>query len=307
MRDFLRKIESSGHLDLRALLDEGTLANHLDGLVELAARNDGPGLRALGATADITTQRLYRLLSMGDKVKAAPALSHFLKALQLFLDTFTSSEAGYRLLYIGRPAIAQRGRLGFGALDPATTRLMTLIGQRAQLAGFADCFLSCECDLPDVLRQVMLDKVLHDTDRAIDLYILGRDGDGDGEAEWRAAGYGVLIGTLGRPGVIAQDRRPPPGPFRNTPLGTLLGQIEATLTLGKFNGRNNRAAVPPADRVGDVADELCLQRLTNARLESVIRTMSGGCVPAHSRDRAHVWSNGGDPIRRVREQSCGTQ
>ena len=35
--------------------------------------------------------------------------------------------------------------------------------------------------------------MLYDTDRAIDLYALGSDPDGDGEPEWRAAAYGALI------------------------------------------------------------------------------------------------------------------
>lgn len=294
MREFMLRIENSGHLDLRALLDEGTLARHLDGLVELAARNDGPGLRALGATADITTQKLYRLLSMGDKVDPAPALSHFLKALQLFLDTFASSKSGYRLLHIARPAIAQRGRMGFGGPDAPTGKLLRLIHLRAELGGFADCFLACDCKKEDVIYQILLDKVLHDTDRAIDLYILGQDGDARGEAEWRAGGYGCLVGTLPRiaapnnlqpgQGFFVDGHLPAGVPFRNgTPLGALLGSIEEELVSGKFRAGPAGAAVnppPTAEQIDSATDELCLQRLTDRRLESVVRTFSTGCVPA---------------------------
>ena len=278
LREFLRRIEGSGHLDLRALLEEGTLGRALDSLVELAARNDGPGLRALGATADLATQRLHRLLAIGDKVPAAPALSHFLKALQLFLDTFTSSEAGYRLLYVGRPAIAQRGRLGFGQLDPATERLMTLVGQRARLAGFADCLLACDCEPEDILRQVRLDKFLFDMDRAIDLYTLGHDQLGDGEAEWRAAAYGVLI--LANANVVAAGKGAAAGtPLAQRPLGKLLIEIGRTLLFGKCDFAAGRM-LGTQDRIEAMKDELCQQSLSDARLGSVVRTMAPGCLPA---------------------------
>ncbi len=39
---------------------------------------------------------------------------------------------------------------------------------------------------------ILLDKLLYDTDRAIDLYTLGSDTAGNGEPEWRAAAFGLL-------------------------------------------------------------------------------------------------------------------
>jgi hypothetical protein len=42
----------------------------------------------------------------------------------------------------------------------------------------------------------LLDKILYDVDRAIDLYALGTDPDGEGEPEIRAAAYGFVIDQL---------------------------------------------------------------------------------------------------------------
>jgi hypothetical protein len=282
LRSFYKRIEDSGHLDLRALLDEATLGRHLDMLVDLAARNDSPGFRELGATAELSTQKLYRLLAMGDRIEAAPALSHFLKALQIFLDTFKSSQSGYRMASVGRPIIAQRRQAGFGGLDNATSRLNVLIGQRSRLADMADCFLGCSCETEDVLRQIMLDKILHDMDRAIDLYISGSDSEGRGEPEWRAAGYGVLAYGVTNPLLLVGDHRPPHAPFQNFRDGQLVRLLDA---IGRELGTDkidplNHVPLPgsPVNLVREMVDELCLQLLTDARLMSVLRTMGFGCV-----------------------------
>ena len=47
--------------------------------------------------------------------------------------------------------------------------------QRGRLAELLDCYLGCECCGDDVICQILLDKILYDTDRAIDLYTLGSD------------------------------------------------------------------------------------------------------------------------------------
>jgi hypothetical protein len=288
LRSFHKRIEDSGHLDLRALLDETTLGHHLDMLVDLAARNDSSGFRELGATSEVSTQKLYRLVAMGDRVDAAPALSHFLKALQIFLDTFKSSQSGYRMASVGRPIIAQRRQAGFGGLDNATKRLNLLIGQRSQLADMADCFLGCSCLRDDVLRQIMLDKILFDIDRAIDLYISGSDPEGRGEPEWRAAGYGILAYDLTNPSVFTNDRRPDYAPywtFRGGALVKLLAEIEENLGEGKLDfgtpaapGTHEPLLTANPDLVAEMVEELCLQRLTDARLMSVLRTMGFGCL-----------------------------
>ncbi len=195
LREMLRQIEASGHLDLRALLEEPVIGRLMDELIERASQHNVLGLRALGATADVAVQRLHRLLHLiDDRVQPeSPAVTTFLKAIQLFLDAFRSSRSGYRLLFVARAPIAFYGLAGIGGPDAATHRLIELVVQRGRLAELLDCYLGCECCSDDIICQILLDKILYDTDRAIDLYTLGSDPDGAGEPEWRAAAFAALI------------------------------------------------------------------------------------------------------------------
>ena len=61
LREMLLRLETSGHPDLRALLDENALGRLMDELIERASSLNARGLRALGATADVAVQRLHRL------------------------------------------------------------------------------------------------------------------------------------------------------------------------------------------------------------------------------------------------------
>ena len=72
------QIEASGHLDLRALLEEPVLGRLMDELIERASQHNVLGLRALGATADLAVQRLHRLLHLiDDRVQPeSPAGDH---------------------------------------------------------------------------------------------------------------------------------------------------------------------------------------------------------------------------------------
>lgn len=278
-RKFLQQIEASGHLDLRALLDEATLGRALDALVEQAARNDAAGLRALGATAELSTQQLHWLLNLGSKVTSAPGLAQFLKALQLFLDSFTTSAAGHRLFYITRPLIAQRLRASVGQVGGIAQRLTRLTSLRQQLAALADCFLGCNCEAEDVLRQIMLDKVLHDLDRALDLYISGHDIDGKGEPEWRAAAYGLLAYVLAQ-AIAPQSGTSLPAGTAGTDLLDRLKEMGDLLGEGKID-KATHLPLPntPEPMLQAMVDELCLQSLAQQRLASIIETMSFGCVP----------------------------
>jgi hypothetical protein len=290
LRELLRVLQDSGHLELRALLDEGTLSHAMDQLVERASRTDGAGLRALGATADVAVHRLHRLLNLvGTRIQPpAPALTYFLKALQLFLDAFSASRSGYRLLFVGRPPIAMYGLNGIGGPDEGTARLMALIPLRGQLAALADCYLGGDSCAEDALCQVLLDKVLYDTDRAIDLYTLGSEPNGAGEPEWRAAAYGGVVDAFLQP-VVRANNQPDPRPrdcasrdcfdrsrAPASRLQPVLRAIRDTLWMNKVF-----AGVPPARGAGvAMAEELCLQSLAESRIESLVTTMAPGCLPA---------------------------
>lgn len=185
-------LEQQGQGDLRALLVENELSRMMDVLIQRAAHGNADGLRALGATAQLDLQRFRRLITIGQRlvVPESPPLTTFLTALQLFADSFNSS-GGFRLLRVARPPILFYGLYGIGGLDDADRRLLNLIIQRGLLAEQLDCFLQCECSSKAVRCQIILDKILYDVDRAIDLYALGNDN--FGEPERRAAAYGFLI------------------------------------------------------------------------------------------------------------------
>ncbi|MGZ8190285.1 MAG: hypothetical protein ACXWTS_03550 [Methylococcaceae bacterium] len=117
-------------------------------------------------------------------------MTAFLEALQLFADAFEGS-GGFRLLRVARPPILFYGLYGSRTLDASDKILVDLIIQRGLLADQLDCYLGCGCGPDAVKCQVILDKILYDIDRAIDLYAVGKDD--LGQPELRAAAYAFLI------------------------------------------------------------------------------------------------------------------
>lgn len=158
LRETLTRLEASGHADLRALLDENTLARLMDDLLDRASVTNARGLRALGATAQVAVQRLQRLIHLINLEvdPETPPLAAFLKALQLFIDAFQGSTSGYRLLFIARPPAVFYGLYGIGGPDVATQRLINVIVERGRLAELLDCYLGCECCEEEVICQVLL-------------------------------------------------------------------------------------------------------------------------------------------------------
>lgn len=197
-RQFLEKLEENGQSDLRALFQENNLSLLMDELIDRAAGSNSDGLRALSATAQMALQRFYRLIIFGQRLvdPEAPPLAAFLSALQLFVDAFDNAASGARLVHIARPAIVSYGLYGIDGSDDATARLQQIIIDRGRLAEMLDCYLGCECDDRKVRHQIILDKVLYDIDRSIDLYALGKSPIGEGGAEQRAAAYGTIIDVL---------------------------------------------------------------------------------------------------------------
>jgi hypothetical protein len=191
-RKLFDALQDQGQGDLRALLVEGELARVMDELVQRAAHGSAAGLRALGSTAQIDSERFRRLIAIAERVviPKSPPLTAFLEALQLFVDSFEPS-GGFRLLRMARPAILFYGLYGSDEMDPADRRLAQLVLRRGILAGQLGCFLGCDCSGPRVLCQIVLDKMLYDVDCAIDLYALGNQE--LGQPEIRAAAYSYVI------------------------------------------------------------------------------------------------------------------
>jgi hypothetical protein len=207
-RQALNFISDNGMTDLRAMFQENHVARSLDDVVFWATRGSGDDLRALGSTALLALERFRRLemLLRRQANPLAPALAAYLTAIRLFLDIFENAGAGYRLLYIARPPITFYGLYGIGGPDGPTQRLLSLIQLRGQLAQILDCYLGCECGEAEVRCQIMLDKLLYDTDRAIDLYALSHSTQGNGPAEQRSVAYGTIADRLLRcaPGTVCE-------------------------------------------------------------------------------------------------------
>lgn len=191
-RNLFDLLEMQGQGDLRILLVENELARVMDELIQRAAHGYADGLRALGSTAQLDLERFRRLVAVGEGAVAieSPPLTTFLESLQLFADAFKDS-GGFRLLRIARPSILVYGLYDNSGPDEGVQRLQELVVKRGILADRLDCFLQCGCGAEAVKCQIILDKILYDIDRAIDLYALGKQNFANPER--RAAAYGYVI------------------------------------------------------------------------------------------------------------------
>jgi hypothetical protein len=191
-RQLFSILESQGQGDLRALLVENELMRIMDMLIQRSGQGSVEGLRQLGATAQLDIERLRRFVIIANNSirPASPPLIAFLETLQLFVDAFETA-GGSRLLKIARPPVLFYGLYGTSGLDRSDRRLLEMIIQRGLLADQLDCFAQCGCDADSVKCQIVLDKILYDIDRAIDLYAVGQQD--FGEPERRAGAFGYVI------------------------------------------------------------------------------------------------------------------
>jgi hypothetical protein len=281
-------LEAQGQGDLRALMTEQELTRVLDDLVRRAAHGSAEGLRALGSTAQIELNRVYRLINFGYRLvdPESPPLTSFLEALRLFADGFGQA-GGSRLLRVARPPIVFYGLYGIEEEAAADRRIVNLTVARGRLASQIDCLARCACD--DISCQVMLDKILYDVDRAIDLYAVGSTD--LGLPEIRAASYSYLIEAfLG----LRTENDEPYCPDLSASLTTTLETIAAELrphsdieadwetTLTRFEQRrtDNEPIAGSTFRFTDILhQELCLQLDSERRWEALADQMSSNCVP----------------------------
>lgn len=303
-REVINYLEDNGLTDLRAMFQEGHVARSLDDVVFWATRGSGDDLRALGATALLALERFRRLeLVLRRRVDPeSPALSTYLSAIHLFLDTFENAGAGYRLLYIARPPISFYGLYGVGGPDKPTQRLLQLIQLRGQLAQILDCYLGCECGDALVRCQIMLDKLLYDTDRAIDLYAMSQNTLGVGPAEQRALAFGLIADRLARcslgdqcePGCAegaAQNRCDADTLCttvscveRYPGLGAVVEGIRDTLWYkDSFAVDNNGdecaivSSLDDEDALARVMEELCAQQDAESQWHHLLKAMAPSC------------------------------
>jgi hypothetical protein len=187
-------LDGAGAPDLRALLDETYLARQLDALVDMATGSTSDSLRALGSAAATTVQRLQRFLIVASGIiqPPSPPATMFFAQLQLFMQGFSGGNVGYRLPYLSRSPLLVSTFAASVGIDAPTRWLLDIALSRTAIADAVDC-LCCLCDEKDAEDTILAGKVLFDIDRAIDLYALGTDTNGQGGQEWRAAVLGAAI------------------------------------------------------------------------------------------------------------------
>ncbi len=190
-------LEKQGQGDLRALLVEQELARTMDELIQRAAHGRAEGLaraRFDGATgpAALPSHGDHRPASGESRIASVDFLPRSPAALCRCIR-----ELGRVPPYEDRPSaypVLRSVRNHYpGRCRPALAGSHHL----ARLArGQLDCFLQCGCSPENIRCQIVLDKILYDVDRAIDLYALGKDD--FGEPERRAAAYSFVIQYLPR-------------------------------------------------------------------------------------------------------------
>jgi hypothetical protein len=282
--DLLDYLDRQGQGDLRALLSEMELTRIMDLLIQRAEQGTVSGLRALGATAQLDIERLRRMVIVGSNALngISPPFSAFLVALNLFINSFNSA-GGFRLLRIARPAILTYGLYGMSGLGNADQRLLRLLIERNLLANKLDCLAQCGCDRPTVLYQIVLDKILYDVDRAIDLYAVGISE--FGEPENRAVAYALVVQAF-----LLTPIGAPPNTGRNF-LDITFPDLRITETLdqiieqlnpiiGQLNPIRFNASV---DFMRTSAhQELCIQQNQEERWQNLVQTLAPDCVPYDS-------------------------
>ncbi len=215
---------------------------------------------------------------------------------------------------MARPPLVFYGLYGVSALNEAEQRLFQIISWRGTLASELDCYLGCGCEADDIVCQAVLDKLLYDTDRAIDLYLQGDDSGGNGQPEQRAAAFGILMRLLTRDGLPAavfgrlDELKAKCGTPCDKPPFSTLDEIAERLLKGAPGALLQRLiheeAGPAllaqglseeagsASWFGDgsgltgsqratvkrMRDELCAQRRSEARWIELAQTMTPGCV-----------------------------
>jgi hypothetical protein len=194
-------LEEQGQGDLRSLLLENEVARTMDALITRAQNGTADGLRALGVTAQLDIERFRRmaivapgaLADVNGHVDRSPPLEAYLQALDLFAETFKPA-GGLRLLRIARPPILYYGLYRTSQLEHDNA-LFDLIATRGTLAVILDGMFPANT-ARGVQPQVLLDMLLFELDRGIDLLALGSGAGEMGPTEWRAYALWAIIKAI---------------------------------------------------------------------------------------------------------------
>ena len=307
----LEELEQHSAQDLTVYLREEYLASVLDGLISSISRRDPDTLRQVAATAPIEVSRLARLLDialplvrpiddpLSLEYRERPqsgSLSYFVQSLQLFVSAFRTTRAGARLIDLAVPLAMAAGQTD--EADRHSRRLLRdLVGLRSELANETDCMLACcGCDTDSLALQVVLDKILFDLDRAIDLYALG-------------TGYPDAWGDdPTRPGLFSEERRASAYSFfidqvldEQNPIAKMLGNITSTdgkarVALGnrgplrellKAAATVLAKAQPTGNRLEMLLEETLVEQIrTEHEFSSLVGSLAPRCPDARRSDIA---------------------
>jgi hypothetical protein len=310
-RQLYAALDAQGQGDLRSLLVENELSRIMDSLIHRASQGNVEGLRHLGATAQLDLQRLRRLVIVGTNLGAtvinpdSPPLTAFLEALQLFVDAFDSA-GGFRLLRLARPPILFYGLYGASTSEQTPEDiLVNLAIHRNLLAELLDCWSRCSCSPNDIQCRIVLDKVLYDLDRAIDLYALGTAE--NPEPEQRAVAYSYIIDAVFHLSITCLPRV---YPSKNNSLkqriSNTLGELRTYLSWPL----NSPASLPSPisnEKIKNlVVQELQIQGDMESRWEDTVRTMASECIPISSKNgNGSVFGVIGEVILRAWNEAVG--
>jgi hypothetical protein len=270
-RRLYNDLESQGQGDLRVLLDENELARMTNELIQRGSANDASGLRAVGATAPVELEPFHRMVAFGRHMSpASPEMTAYIEMIGLVADSFKPA-GGSRLLQIARPPILFYGLYGESSTGRDDFRLTELVIERGRLAADLDYLSSSYYyDRDAVLRQILLDKVLYDVDRAIDLYAVGEGPHSGPEQRARAYGY-VARAVL--------DLRVKTNFGMSEALKTRLTRIHELLA-------ERGMGEPHSERVRRERAEVCRRELSiqfdcEMRWQDLVRTMAPNVIPVH--------------------------
>jgi hypothetical protein len=299
-------LEQQGQGDLRSLLLENEVAQTMDALISRAQNGTPEGLRALGVTAQLDIERFRRMAivapgamaRLGGGFDRSPPLETYLQALDLFAQTFRPA-GGLRLLRIARPAILLYGLYNVNQLEQDTA-LFELISVRGTLATIFDGLFPSN-SARGVQAQMLLDMLLLELDRGIDLLALDARTSETGAPEGRANAFWAVVRVIRNlmSGAylpnLPQPVPPLAGSAANGPIQVLMASprfaddiaeihrdyaSSTTLVAGlreAFRRYDDIALTQrplhPNQRTS-VAEELNVQRTLEGRWENLMRTVS---------------------------------
>jgi hypothetical protein len=228
----------------------------------------------------------------------SPPLEAYLQALELFAETFKPA-GGLRLLRIARPAILLYGLYNVSQLEDDYA-LFELISVRGTLATIFDGLFPSNA-ARGVQPQVLLDMLLLELDRGIDLLALGASAKVTGPKEWRAYAFWAIVSVIRNVvgGVYYNPNQPKPqlpqpgSPFeqfgnkhkwfQNDLTQIAKDYVAATQLVPGLHGTFHRysniqlttvPAVLNEKEIKSMSEELRVQLSLEDRWENLVRTIA---------------------------------